>query len=573
VSQAGAERLMAERASFASQVASMDAQLRAMHDLVKQLERARDAMSTQHEKERTLLERQVIRLVQGVRKCREQLVKRRDQVNRLKVNFEKFRENMLRQGGARATHGYDHASFLFLAGGGGVLGGGGMVHHQQRLLRGLMYQTPPGTPSRTALPQGVGGDIIGGGGIRGGGALPYSPSGMFYNPMTLQLSTPSSEPGAAAGGGGGRRHRRSGTPQSTRSTRSSANSTTNSPRRQSRREKRKRLRTRALLLPLLTTVQDLWGQLARCSFEVLMHSPKCHGMSPAEVLALSSKRLFSIERCVQSLLLATQGFSKSTSSSSKFTSSFDANGVEETPHKMRDVGASWSDSISSLLSLLPLSGKGATGQPSISVGRPMSPVRAASGLRIGRGRDTGKNVANELDDFVVPLFEQLVGQIYLFASEVVVLRRRVNDYTEALLSKAWEKEAQFQREFDDRVNIEASASGTDPGSESGRISSHTGSPHSGLVFGEDDEEDEGDEEDEDDAESVSEGREIREAGALSESSAGIVEATDAVLATISEEEFMDDDRADAILRELQVEASLSMRKKSSSNSEWHADTL
>ena len=40
-----------------------------------------------------------------------------------------------------------------------------------------------------------------------------------------------------------------------------------------------------------------------------------------------------------------------------------------------------------------------------------------------------------------------MGQIYLFASEVVALRRRVNDYTEALLSKAWEKEEQFQREF------------------------------------------------------------------------------------------------------------------------------
>ena len=183
VSRAGAERLMAERASFSSQVASMDAQLKAMHDLVKQLERARDAASTQHENERKLLEKQVVRLVQGVRKCKAQLMKRRDQVARLKSNFIKFRDSMTRQGGARAAHIYNHSSLLLLANGGG-----------------LMYQTPPGTPSRKALPQRDG---------NGGRALPYSPSGLFYNPMTLQLSTPNNE---HAGGNVGRRRYRSGTP-------------------------------------------------------------------------------------------------------------------------------------------------------------------------------------------------------------------------------------------------------------------------------------------------------------------------------------------------------------------------
>ena len=104
---------MAERASFASQVASMDAQLKAMRSLVKQLEQARDATAIQHEKERSMLETQVLRLVQAVRKCREQLIKRRDQVGRLRAKFSQFRDRMLEYRDPLAMRGFNPGSLFF----------------------------------------------------------------------------------------------------------------------------------------------------------------------------------------------------------------------------------------------------------------------------------------------------------------------------------------------------------------------------------------------------------------------------------------------------------------------------
>ena len=218
------------------------------------------------------------------------------------------------------------------------------------------YRTPPRNPRHTIS------------------SSAFSPSGMFYNPMTLLLPAPSTdlkEPlnissMLISGQGASIRSRKE---------------RRKSPRVKTHYEKRKRLRTRALLIPLLTTVQDLWGQLARCSFEFLMHSPKCRGMAPAEVLALSSERLLSIERCVQSLLLATRAFAKNSSTKMNFGTSEDPHGTKEPPHTTRasveKVGrSSWSKSVSSLLSLLPLSGREAMGKPSISVNRPMSPIRS-----------------------------------------------------------------------------------------------------------------------------------------------------------------------------------------------------
>lgn len=291
-----------------------------------------------------------------------------------------------------------------------------------------------------------------------------------------------------------------------------------------------------------------------------MHSPKCAGMRPADVLALSSQRLLNIERCVQSLLLATSGFSKSNSPVSKFTSSFNASTqkVKETTRGISSGESTWSSGIASLLSLLPLSGKDATGMPSISVRRPMSPVRNAAGFNLGREHGKGTNATSDLDDVVVPLFEQLIGQIYLFASEVVVLRRRVNDYTEALLSKAWEKEAQFQREFNDEVEVDTTPAGMGLRSTGAGIISSSGTHSSGLVFGEDEEEDEEDDNDKE--------KKRRIAGANSVREGSTVEDT-----AVEEETFMDDDRANAILLKLQADGSLG--KKSFSDSEWRADTL
>eukprot|EP00946_MAST-07B_sp_MAST-7B-sp1_P004171 g4171.t1 len=169
------------------------------------------------------------------------------------------------------------------------------------------------------------------------------------------------------------------------------------------------------------------------------------------------------------------------------------------------------------------------------------------------GTPTFGKAKGDLEDFVVPLFEQLVGQIYLFASEVVVLRRRVNDYTEALLSKAWEKEAQFRREFNQAGTENKPSAGLAQNKDEAM-----GTPLSTLVLGEDDEEEEDEEEEEDDdcatvggnSPNASDCTKSEENGAL-----GNVDVSGESLVA-SSAEFMDDDKADEILRQLQADAPL-----------------
>ena len=85
-------------------------------------------------------------------------------------------------------------------------------------------------------------------------------------------------------------------------------------------------------------------------------------------------------------------------------------------HHMSQVG----DSIA-LLSLLPLSGRRSPFSTSILVDHIVLCVVFCL------QKPLEKRNRKCTDDFIVPLFEQLVGQVYLFASEVVMLRRRVND--------------------------------------------------------------------------------------------------------------------------------------------------
>ena len=166
----------------------------------------------------------------------------------------------------------------------------------------------------------------------------------------------------------------------------------------------------------------------------------------------------------------------------------------------------------------------------------------------------------------MPLFEQLVGQVYLFASEVVTLRRRVNDYTEALLSTAWEKEEQFKREY--------ATSDTNSGDSNMKNEPLVSEkyPASGFVLGEDDEDGEDDEGDEDGEDGLrgdsrvgdhEHDDEDKQKSALDNvavpmpnhyrdgTSAGLLHDNDD-----SRDSFMSDDVAEAILTKLQDDASV-----------------
>ena len=180
----------------------------------------------------------------------------------------------------------------------------------------------------------------------------------------------------------------------------------------------------------------------------------------------------------------------------------------------------------------------------------MSPIRSDP-ISAAHGTPTFGKAKGDLEDFVVPLFEQLVGQIYLFASEVVVLRRRVNDYTEALLSKAWEKEASFGASSikqAPRINLLLAWRKTKM-----RLWEHL----STLVLGEDDEEEEDEEEEEDDdgANEVA----ILQALVIAPNQKRMGRSKRDVSGeslVASSAEFMDDDKADEILRQLQADAPL-----------------
>ena len=59
--RAACARMASERTSYSSQIVSMDVQMRAMQELVAQLERARNTMKIHHQKEKSMLEQQMKR--------------------------------------------------------------------------------------------------------------------------------------------------------------------------------------------------------------------------------------------------------------------------------------------------------------------------------------------------------------------------------------------------------------------------------------------------------------------------------------------------------------------------------
>ena len=530
ICRAGSERLLAERASFASQIASMDAQLKAMQSLVKQLERARDATANQHKKERSLLENQIVRLVQGVQKCREQLIKRRDQVKRLKLTFSKLCDHMVRQSGGAGVNRNSNGNLLLLRNqfAPSVLQNAEASYNGQAVAQGMLSHAPTSTPD----------------GLSWTRALPSSPSGLYYNPMSLQQPKSGGMPSSST------RSYEYSHRQKTNSNESNSFHGNASTRTKTHRERRKRLRTRALLTPLLKTVQDLWAQVSASSFEVMMHNSACKGMRPADVLTLSSKRLSNIERCVHSLLIARKDFSNQPASKVRMPSPA-SNGIKgSSPTKVVSDESTWD--TSSLLGLLPLSGRRGMYSPS----RSLSPARSSSPMIPAR-RGTLERAS---EDFVVPLFEQLVGQVYLFASEVVTLRRRVNDYTEALLSTAWEKEERFKREF---ASTETNSGDLNMNHEPFFSDK---SPASGFIIGEDDEDGEDGQVDQHDGSRVGEYEHDDEDNKKSALDKGDIsmpinhrEGKNVALIHANDDSrdtFMSDDAAEAILTKLQNDASV-----------------
>jgi hypothetical protein len=126
--------------------------------------------------------------------------------------------------------------------------------------------------------------------------------------------------------------------------------------------------------PFLTTIENLWEQLQYCDYSYMLSTRRYRSNSPKHVLQISSNRLNNAEQCINAL------------------------------------GKVFEQNISSISSLLPISGH-----------RKMStPV------------------------------QKLVNLLLCFSSEIVKLRKRVNDYTEALLDDTFVKSDKFENEWNEQ---------------------------------------------------------------------------------------------------------------------------
>ena len=103
-SRSNCERLNAERTSYVSQISSMDIQMKAMQELVQQLETARDTIKSHHQNEKKMMEKQMLRLIKGLKICRVELNERKKEVKKIKKNYTMYRKDQMNRGNSNGSH-------------------------------------------------------------------------------------------------------------------------------------------------------------------------------------------------------------------------------------------------------------------------------------------------------------------------------------------------------------------------------------------------------------------------------------------------------------------------------------
>jgi hypothetical protein len=250
------ERMIAERTSYISQISSMDVQMKAMQELVQQLEGARDTMKLHHKNEKDLLEKQMLRLIKGLKICRSELDERKKEVKKIKKSYTKYLSMNSNSNNAKNNI---------------------MILSQQKEEKNSinLFVTPHNTPRKEYQHQ----------------ISSNSSSGHFSGRMSSNLSN---MPGVRRSGAG---NFGSSTKKKIIKRKSAKDLITPSKSKLKLTPKQKRdgLKLHGLLEPMLITMNDLWSQLKRCEYETMLtNEEECYGMLPQNVLNMSTQRLNSV---------------------------------------------------------------------------------------------------------------------------------------------------------------------------------------------------------------------------------------------------------------------------------------